>query len=69
MRVGIMPQEIKDAEKFLQLAGTATLCKIKRSGNMVKLKLRTKKQLYTYATDPETADALKRKLTCEIIDL
>jgi hypothetical protein len=64
-----MPKEIFDEEKFLELAEFAIHCRVKREKNVVKLKLRTKKRLYTYKTDPTTADRLVRGLTCDIIEL
>jgi large subunit ribosomal protein L38e len=64
-----MPKEIFDEEKFLELAEFAIHCRVKRVKDVVKLKLRTKKHLYTYKTDPITADRLVRALTCDIIEL
>ena len=64
-----MPKEILDEEKFLELAEFAIHCRVKRVKDVVKLKLRTKKILYTYKTDPITADRLVRGLSCEIIEL
>ncbi len=64
-----MPKEILDEEKFLELAEFAIHCRVKRVKDVVKLKLRTKKLLYTYKTDPITADRLVRGLSCEIIEL
>ncbi|HUW91246.1 MAG TPA: hypothetical protein VMV43_12105 [Candidatus Nanopelagicaceae bacterium] len=64
-----MPKEIFDEEKFIELAEFAVHCRVKRVKDVVKLKLRTKKRLYTYKTDPTTADRLVRGLSCEIIEL
>ena len=64
-----LPSEIFDEEKFLELAEFAIHCRVKRVKDVVKLKLRTKKRLYTYKTDPTTADRLVRNLTCDIIEL
>ncbi|MHA1240999.1 MAG: hypothetical protein ACTSQU_09405 [Promethearchaeota archaeon] len=64
-----MPKEIFDEEKFLELAEFAIHCRVKRVKDVVKLKLRTTKLLYTYKTDPITADRLVRALTCDIIEL
>ncbi|NHJ20740.1 MAG: hypothetical protein EAX91_07360 [Candidatus Lokiarchaeota archaeon] len=64
-----MPSEIFNEEKFLELAKTAVHCRVKRVKDVVKLKLRTKNQLYTYKTDPETADRLVRNLTCDILEI
>ncbi len=64
-----MPKEIFDEEKFLELAEFAIHCRVKRVKDEVKLKLRTKKVLYTYKTDPTSADRIVRELTCDIIEL
>ncbi|MFW9952814.1 MAG: hypothetical protein ACFFKA_22055 [Candidatus Thorarchaeota archaeon] len=64
-----LPSEIFEEEKFLKLAEFAVHCRVKRVKDVVKLKLRTKKRLYTYKTDPTTADRLVRNLTCDIIEL
>jgi large subunit ribosomal protein L38e len=64
-----MPKEIFDEEKFLELAEFAIHCRVKRVKDEVKLKLRTKKVLYTYKTDPTTADRIVRELSCDIIEL
>jgi len=64
-----MPKEIFDEEKFLELAEFAIHCRVKRVKDEVKLKLRTKKLLFTYKTDPITADRIVRELSCDIIEL
>ncbi|MFX1478119.1 MAG: hypothetical protein ACFFCI_08300 [Promethearchaeota archaeon] len=64
-----MPREIFDEEKFLELSEFAIHCRVKRLKDLVKLKLRTKKTLYTYKTDPVTAERLLRNITCDIIEL
>jgi large subunit ribosomal protein L38e len=64
-----LPREIKDEEKFLELAEFAVHCRVKRLRDVVKLKLRTKKILYTYKTDPATAERLLRDISCEVIEL
>ena len=64
-----MPREIFDEEKFLELSEFAIHCRVKRSKDVVKLKLRTKKILYTYTTDPVTAERLLRNITIDIIEL
>ena len=64
-----MPREIFDEEKFLELAEFAVHCRVKRIKDVVKLKLRTKKILYTYKTDPTSADRLLRSINCDVIEL
>lgn len=64
-----MPRSITDAEKFLKLAAGAKDIRVKRSPKSVKLKLRTKSMLYTYICEPETADALIKKLPVQPVEL
>lgn len=61
-----MPTEIFDTEKFIQISERADYCNIKRLKKFVKLKLRTRKQLYTLKTDPAKAEEIIKKLHCEI---
>jgi len=61
-----MPQEISDADKFIQIAEHAKYCSIKRLKREVKLKLRTPRKLYTLKVDPTKAQELIKKLNCEI---
>jgi hypothetical protein len=42
---------------------------VKRKGDVVKLKLRTKKVLYTFKTSPELAEALLGQISCDVIEL
>jgi hypothetical protein len=64
-----MPRIVKDAEEFVKLASNASACRVKRSANDVKLKLRTKHLLYTYITDATTADALLKKINIPVEDM
>ncbi|MFW9943097.1 MAG: hypothetical protein ACFFFT_18815 [Candidatus Thorarchaeota archaeon] len=64
-----MPREIFDEEKFIELSEYAVHCRVKRLKEQVKLKLRTKKILYTFKTDPITAERLLRNISCDIIEL
>ncbi|MFW9877702.1 MAG: hypothetical protein ACFFG0_31835 [Candidatus Thorarchaeota archaeon] len=64
-----MPREIFDEEKFLEISEYAIHCRVKRLKEIVKLKLRTKKILYTYKTDPTTAERLLRNISCDVIEL
>ncbi len=61
-----MPQEISDADKFIQMAEKAQYCSIKRLKREVKLKLRTPEKLYTLKVDPTKAQELIKRLNCEI---
>jgi large subunit ribosomal protein L38e len=64
-----MPIEIFDEEKFIALSEFAVHCRVKRLKEVVKLKLRTKKILYTFKTDPSTAERLLRNISCDVIEL
>ena len=64
-----MPKEIFDEDKFIELSEFAVHCRVKRLKEEVKLKLRTKKILYTFKTDPATAERLIRNIPCDVIEL
>ncbi|MFB0543598.1 MAG: 50S ribosomal protein L38e [Candidatus Bathyarchaeia archaeon] len=64
-----MPQEIFDAEKFLEIAGRASECQIKRLEEVVKLKLRTSRRLYTIKLPRREAEALLNKIKCEKVEV
>ncbi|MFQ6068869.1 MAG: hypothetical protein ACE5KD_04910 [Candidatus Bathyarchaeia archaeon] len=64
-----MPTEIFDMEKFVQISERAEYCAIKRLEKIVKLKLRTPKQLYTLKVEPSKAEEIIKKLTCEIREI
>lgn len=59
-----MPSEIDEPEKFLFLADQATECRVKRLGEMMKLKLRTSKRLYTIVLDKTKGEEVLSKIKC-----
>jgi hypothetical protein len=61
-----MPSEIVDAEEFVALSGRGEYCLVKRSRDVVKLKLRTISRLYTLKIEPIRAEEIIKKLQCEI---
>ena len=63
-----MPVEIADAEKFIQVSERASVCRVKRLQDTVKLKLRTRKALYTIKVDLENAAELIKQIKCEIVE-
>ena len=63
-----MPAEITDAEEFVRVSERASECRVKRLKDVVKLKLRTQRQLYTLRVDPEKAADLLKQIKCEIIE-
>jgi hypothetical protein len=66
----IMPVEIFDEKEFLEIAKSrADLCRIKKSKDTVKLKLRTPKHLFTFKTTPANAEELLKQIEIEQIEL
>lgn len=59
-----MPKEIFDADEFINLAEKASKCIVKRLNGDTKLKLRTRRYLYTIILDTSEADALLDKIEC-----
>ena len=64
-----MPSEIFDAEKFVAMSERAEYCAVKRLKDIVKLKLRTPKNLYTLKVEPAKAEEIIKKLQCEIREI
>jgi ferritin-like protein len=64
-----MPSEILDPEKFVEISGHAEYCAVKRLKDIVKLKLRTARRLYTLKTEPAKAEEIIKKLQCEIREI
>lgn len=63
-----MPAEIFDIKKFVDLSEKAEYCIVKRlkKENIVKLKLRTPKMLYTLKVDPAKVEEILKQIKCEI---
>ncbi|MCX8177077.1 MAG: hypothetical protein N3F10_02105 [Candidatus Bathyarchaeota archaeon] len=64
-----MPAEISDIDKFVEISGRAEYCAIKRLKNVVKLKLRTRRMLYTLKIEPSKAEEVIKKLHCEVREI
>lgn len=64
-----MPSEIFDTEKFVEISERAEYCLVKRLTDVVKLKLRTSKVLYTLKVEPAKAEEIIKKLRCEIHEI
>lgn len=64
-----MPTEIFDVDKFVETSERAEYCSIKRLKDVVKLKLRTPKRLYTLKVEPSKAEEVIKKLRCEIREI
>ncbi len=63
-----MPSEIAEAEEFVKLSERASECRVKRLKDIVKLKIRTPRQLYTIRLDPEKAAEVLKLVKCEVIE-
>ena len=64
-----MPREILSEEEFSQILERAEECRVKRLPDEVKLKLRTSRYLYTFKTDPSTAERLLAGMKIPVIDV
>lgn len=64
-----MPSEIFDVDKFIEISERAEFCAIKRLKDVVKLKLRTPRRLYTLKAEPAKAEEIIKKLQCEIREI
>jgi len=64
-----MPTEIFDVDKFIEISERAEYCAVKRLKDVVKLKLRTPRMLYTLKVDPAKAEEVIKKLRCEIREI
>ena len=64
-----MPSEVTNADQFIDLSEGALECRVKRAQDLVKLKLRTPKQLYTHKVKVERADDVIKRLKCDIVEV
>jgi len=64
-----MPAEVLDADKFIEISSRADYCAVRRLADVVKLKLRTSKKLYTLKVEPTKAEEVIKKLQCEIREI
>lgn len=64
-----MPKEVKDVDEFLRLSEKADFCLVKRKKEEAKLKLRTKKYLYTLKVSPDKVDEILKNVRCEIKEI
>ena len=64
-----MPKEIKDVTAFLDLSTKATECRVIRIKDVVKLKLRTSKYLYTLKLEPDSAEEIIKQVKCQVIEI
>ena len=64
-----MPAEVFDVDEFIELSERARYCTVKRLGNVVKLKLRTPRRLYTLKVNSLKAEEVIKRLNCEIREI
>ncbi len=64
-----MPREIYSPEEFKTLLEKAVECRVVRRGDVVKIKLRTLKMLYTYKTNKEEADSLLKEVKAKVVEI
>ncbi len=63
-----MPKQIYDVEKFLGMTEDAVECRVKRSADQVKLKLRTSRYLYTLILEPQKAEEVLSQVKCTVVE-
>ena len=63
-----MPKEVTDENEFVKISERAVECRVKRLPEIVKLKLRTQRHLYTLKVDPTKAAELLKQVKCEVIE-
>ncbi len=64
-----MPAEIHEPDLFVDISRRADYCAVKRLKDVVKLKLRTSRILYTLRAEPGTAEEIIKRLECEIREI
>lgn len=68
-RVRVMPSEVFDVEKFVEISGRADSCAVKRLKGIVKLKVKTASRLYTLKVEPAKAQEVINRLQCEVREI
>jgi large subunit ribosomal protein L38e len=63
-----LPKELANEEEFVRISERAIECRVKRLQDVVKLKIRTPRQLYTLKVDPMKAAELLKQVKCEVIE-
>ena len=64
-----MPIEVFDTEQFIELSEKAEECRVKRNKDNTKLKLRTKRHLYTIKLDHEEAGKVLGRINCSTVEI
>jgi large subunit ribosomal protein L38e len=55
-------------DKFLEMTEDAVECRVKRSSDQVKLKLRTARYLYTLVVEPQKAEEILQQVKCQVVE-
>ena len=63
-----MPRELKTKAEFQKLLDEAVEVRVKREGEVAKVKLRTPTQLYTFKTSSAEADTLTKGIKVEVLE-
>lgn len=67
-----MPVELLSLDELVKVAQRAVECRVKRNtrDGKAKIKVRTKRYLYTYKVDPAQVDEVLSKLNCKnVVDI
>ena len=64
-----MPVTVSDVQEFLRLAEVARECRIKRLGDVVKLKLRLRRRLYVMKLPKDEAEKVLSQLKCKVVEV
>jgi large subunit ribosomal protein L38e len=64
-----LPTELNNIEHFISLSGRASKCFVKELSDIIKLKIRTKKNLYTLKITPFQKNEIIKKLKCDIVEI
>jgi len=67
-----VPVEVTNLELFAEIARRAVECRVKRvrKSNVVKVKARTKRYLYTYKTTEDKLQEVLSKIQCkQVVDV
>lgn len=64
-----MPKEVLNIEEFRKVMPYASECRVVRSGETVKVKLRLKRLLYVYKTNAKDVDELLKEIKTDIIEI
>jgi hypothetical protein len=64
-----MPRELKSKEEFDRLLEGATEVRVVRDGDEAKVKLRTKKELYTFKTTSAEADLIVKGTKLPVVEI